>query len=281
MTAPEWFFLQGTKQVGPFTRDQIHSLFESASIHWDTLVWRPGCPDWTPLSTFEEFGDPSQRKPATSAGHDGSTLPDTLPQPLAVQEGPPPLINAQQWVDETPHPWRRFFARYLDYLFWGTATMFVLGVALAITDMESYEKLNAVLDGPHGDLIATVLSIVLAAIANSVLIGLTGGNLGKWLFGICVLDGSDRPIGLLRSFQREGRVILQGMGLFIPIASLVTMIVAYRRLKDGATSWDRALSLKIVHRKRGIAQNFASVVGLLLLIGLLMGLTILGKMAES
>lgn len=55
MTVAEWFFLQGTKEAGPFTRDQVQSLFRSGTIGKETHLWRPGYSEWRPLSAFSEI----------------------------------------------------------------------------------------------------------------------------------------------------------------------------------------------------------------------------------
>jgi hypothetical protein len=55
MGVAEWFFLQGTKEAGPFTRDQVHSLFLSGTISKETRLWRPGYSEWRPLSAFSEI----------------------------------------------------------------------------------------------------------------------------------------------------------------------------------------------------------------------------------
>lgn len=55
MGVAEWFFLQGAKETGPFTRDQIQSLFSSGAITEETYLWRPGYSDWRPMTAFSEF----------------------------------------------------------------------------------------------------------------------------------------------------------------------------------------------------------------------------------
>lgn len=55
MNVAEWFFLQGTKEAGPFTRDQVLSLFSSGTIDEETRLWRPGYSEWRPLSAFSEI----------------------------------------------------------------------------------------------------------------------------------------------------------------------------------------------------------------------------------
>ncbi|BCU79592.1 DUF4339 domain-containing protein [Luteolibacter sp. LG18] len=44
------------KQLGPFTEDQLRSMFESGMLTASDLAWQEGWPDWTPL--WQLFGMP-------------------------------------------------------------------------------------------------------------------------------------------------------------------------------------------------------------------------------
>lgn len=284
MAVAEWFFLRGRHENGPFTLDQIQSYFSSGTITEETYLWRPGLTNWEPLSAFAEFAGLQPRVHThTPAYRPRRNEPLAAPQRQAVvPDEPPALIHARQWADTTPHPWRRYFARYLDYLLWSTVIMMLLSVGLALINEPLFQQFIGLLEGTGGELIGFVLSILLATIPNAILIGLTGGNLGKWLFGVCVLDETDRPIGIIQAFKREGRVLFYGLGLGIPIVSLVTMVIAYQKLKqDGATSWDQALTVKVVHRRNGIAQYIGFTVGLALLVSLFGLLVWLNIRAQS
>jgi hypothetical protein len=79
-----------------------------------------------------------------------------------------------------------------------------------------------------------------------------------------------RPIGLARAFQREARVFVSGLGLGLPLVSLLTLISSYQTLKrEKAANWDRRLTLRVVHRRRGPAQNIGFIIATALLIGLI------------
>lgn len=277
MSVAEWFFLNGVYEAGPFTRDQIQSLISVSSINGETLLWRPGCVEWMPASSFAQFYVGPQQPSRNSSWHDSGLHVVPREDFIAERNEPPALVNARQWADETPHPWRRYFARCLDMSLWTAIIMFAIGVGLTFLDPQSLGRIIGVLTQPGSIVAQLFLAFVLAMIPNALLIGLTGGNLGKWLFGVCVLDETDRPMGLTRSFKREARVFLQGLGLGIPLVSLITLFIAYRKLKvTGATSWDQALHLKVVQRRHGSAQYLASTVGIALLSAVLSGIWMLG-----
>lgn len=44
------------KQLGPFTEEQLRSMFESGMLSATDVAWQEGWPDWTPL--WQLFGTP-------------------------------------------------------------------------------------------------------------------------------------------------------------------------------------------------------------------------------
>lgn len=269
MGVAEWFFIAGTKETGPFTLDQMKSLLSSGSIAGETYLWRPGCADWAPLSAFEEFA--GLRPPAARiADMNRGDRPQARQFVGVAREEPQAALpSPSQWSDTSPHPWRRYFARILDNLLWGLFISFMIGFVLAAIDPNLAVQFTSIFDIPGGRILDMILTQIFAIIPNALLIGFTGGNLGKWLFGICVLDEANRPIGVARAFKREVRVFVFGLGLAIPIISLITLIMSFQTLrKDGKASWDKDMGLTVVQRKSGAAQYAGFAVGLVLLIGL-------------
>lgn len=112
-------------------------------------------------------------------------------------------------------------------------------------------------------------------------IGLSGRTPGKWLFGIRIAGPDGGPIGVWRALRREVSVFAYGLGLGLPLVSIVTLILAYRRLKSrGATRWDAGQGILVLHRPEGARQNRLNMVGLFLLGLLLFGLIALGGAAQ-
>jgi len=50
--APEtmWFFAQGREQVGPVPASRLRQLFTDGQVDGQTLVWREGMANWTPIT---------------------------------------------------------------------------------------------------------------------------------------------------------------------------------------------------------------------------------------
>ncbi|MGE0417902.1 MAG: DUF805 domain-containing protein [Acetobacteraceae bacterium] len=64
----QWFYGDGSDSRGPFSVEQMQALYQTGTITADTLVWRTGMMDWTPLRQSDLAG-------ALSAG----SVPPVLP----------------------------------------------------------------------------------------------------------------------------------------------------------------------------------------------------------
>jgi hypothetical protein len=126
-------------------------------------------------------------------------------------------------------------------------------------------------------IVSVVATTLLAIPFNALLIGLTGGSLGKWLFGVKVLD-RNQPIGFGPALFRAGSVWLNGLGLGIPIISLFTLIASFRTLqKAGATSWDQSEGYTVAYRPKGNRLVIGMLVGIGLYFLVFAGLIALGS----
>jgi hypothetical protein len=71
---------------------------------------------------------------------------------------------------------------------------------------------------------------------------------GKWLLSISVRDKNREKLSYSLAWGRAMNVYLRGMGMGFPIATLITMIVAWNKLtKYGITSWDKIGEIQVVH----------------------------------
>ncbi|MGE3877355.1 MAG: RDD family protein [Parvibaculaceae bacterium] len=101
--------------------------------------------------------------------------------PADQLDEPPALIRPNQWVDEAPHPWRRYVVRLLDNLIWGTLLLFIVLFLVGFLNPDLGLMMSTWFEGRDGQVGATVLMHLVAILPNALLIGLTGGNFGKWL----------------------------------------------------------------------------------------------------
>jgi len=94
--------------------------------------------------------------------------------------------------------------------------------------------------------------------------------------GLRVVGLDRKPIGVLRGLNREILVWVQGLGFGIPVVIPITMIFAYRNLgRHSTTSWDKKMSLVVIHRPAGLRQRILGITGAVLFVGMLLGSTVL------
>ncbi|HET8546349.1 MAG TPA: RDD family protein [Bryobacteraceae bacterium] len=148
--------------------------------------------------------------------------------------------------DETPavakaraHPWLRYWARSFDVL-----------ALLVILTFAGIVRPDSV--------IQNLLALYLFVPIEAALLSVAGTTPGKWLFRITVEDSAGRHPAPATAVRRTFGVLVYGLGLLIPLISLIAQVVAYMRLMDkGATTWDERAGTRVRHREitpvRGIA----------------------------
>ncbi len=160
-----------------------------------------------------------------------------------------------------PRPWMRYFAKQLD--------IFVVTVPLTVP---LFYLLPQFADRDYQFLIGFLLLIVWVLIDPIVLATLQT-TLGKYLLGIRLTNRDNSRITLAQAYSRSFGVYISGLGLGLPIVSLVTLSMSYDRLaKTNSTKWDSEGRFEVSHSEIPLWKGSLAAV---LLIGFL-GLSILG-----
>lgn len=164
-----------------------------------------------------------------------------------------------EWSEDMPHPWRRWFARACDSGF-----SYIISL-LIITFLTNDENAHLLLEDTSPlTIYSTLFYLLLSFFLPAFLICLTGKSIGKWLFGIQILNDDGSTLGFAKSLHREWMVTWRGLGLNIPIISMYANYKGYRTLTgDGITSWDKDLNIKVLYRKSGIKQRLLYVLALI------------------
>lgn len=85
-----WFYALNGKQAGPVTEEELKALYGNGTISANTLIWRQGMANWTPLSVaLPEWVAPAQPV-AETAG---------LPPSFAVEPVSTPTVP-DNWISE-------------------------------------------------------------------------------------------------------------------------------------------------------------------------------------
>lgn len=119
-------------------------------------------------------------------------------------------------------PWRRYFARMLDYS---------LYLALWELFLCLVPRVN-ILDAPLWlNVLNAAVALGLMCVLEAVFLHLWGTTPGKALFGLKLTRSDGSHLGFLDALWRTGRAVLLGMGLMIPLAALLALILSYQRCR--------------------------------------------------
>ena len=117
-------------------------------------------------------------------------------------------------------PWRRYFARTLDYALCLTLWELFLSLVLRVNILSTSFWLN----------VANVaMALGLMCVLEAACLHFFGTTPGKALFGLKLTRSDGSYFGFLDALWRTGRVVVFGLGLMIPLVSLITLILAFQR----------------------------------------------------
>lgn len=221
MAEDEWWYAKGGTRHGPCSDADLEQRLVSGEISPHSRVWRKGMEGWTRMAEVQALQDMLRGCPPPLDEEDHADV--GLPPPDLVPAAPPPA------QDRAGH-WSRFVARQIDFLVFGV----VAGTALFLIFPDL--RFSTVLDN---SVVATLLTILLALLLEVPVMALTGGTVGKWIFGITVRrnDGSKLRMGEL--FRRNLLLWVHGLGLGIPLVNLFFLGKSYRVAREGRRNrWD-------------------------------------------
>lgn len=139
------------------------------------------------------------------------------------------------------HPWRRFFARFIDTLTLGFSTAFFISFYAAST---LGINLNSYFSGSL--LVWAAFTTASLIITETALLHLFATTPGKWLFGIRVHANNGGNLSLKNSLERALGAQLIGQGANIPGVGLLTYSLGYIRLtRTRTTFWDTSAQSKV------------------------------------
>ncbi len=159
----------------------------------------------------------------------------------------------QKKENKKNYPWRRFFARTVDFMLSGIL-LFLLFIFFA--------EFYFLLENPVS---AGIIIYLLWMPVEAGFLSITGTTPAKWIFGISVLSGDGSKLSYLRALERTFLVFLKGEGLSIPFVVIFTRISAYLTLeKTSTTSWDNSIGSIVIHKKWGITRAISSAIVVIL-----------------
>lgn len=113
-------------------------------------------------------------------------------------------------IKHEPQPWRRYFARLMDYAFYDMLWAFLLFVVFR----QRYQLESSWI---FRTMVMFVPAILLMVFIEPLLLSVFGTTPGKWVSGISVLHGEGRKLTYKEGLQRIWKLIHYGEGFYIPI----------------------------------------------------------------
>lgn len=172
------------------------------------------------------------------------------------------------------HPWRRFFARTVDFLTGGMTVLLMFSLVLGFVFPSIVPEYLTLMDN---NIAAGFITYALWVPIEAMFISGIGTTPAKWVFGIRIVDRDDKRLTYKKALHRTTGVWALGEGLGIPVVTLITRIVAYRQLtREGITVWDEEIGSVVLHSPwgvgRAIGATAAVIVALMLVTAVAGGL---------
>ena len=164
-----------------------------------------------------------------------------------------------------PYPWRRYWARWVDLALYTCAFEVAFAIPQAIAELLLQTRLESDIIFKTFWNLGWILVVGLAAwisywFVEALLISSLGTTLGKWLFGIRIVNSDHTKLSYKQALKRSFRVYWRGLALHLRFMDLYTQYRAYWDLsKNGITSWDRDGGILVIHKEIGSFRLIATL----------------------
>ena len=155
-----------------------------------------------------------------------------------MERGDWPVVLEQDAITEAYTPWRRYFARNMDLVFYSVLWDIFLALVFGV---------NITLRSEGGKIWDNIVTFLIMLLTEPVLLSLFGTTPGKWILGLKVTDNEGKRLTFAEAMSRTWKVFLYGMGMGIPVWNLFRMWKSYKTcVKKESQEWeyDSAITLK-------------------------------------
>lgn len=134
------------------------------------------------------------------------------------------------------HPWRRYFARGLDYsiytVLWSAIAYLALRMNPSVNLLERF--------------ILTLIPYGMMLLLEPILLATLGTTPGKWIFGLVIRGTDGRKLTLSAAWNRTCLLFVYGEGFCIPFYNLYRNYQSYKTCSDkGELPWDAEIAYTI------------------------------------
>lgn len=173
------------------------------------------------------------------------------------------IINSEDKI--AAYAWRRFFARTLDIFTSGTILLLFFSYLLSVFFPNIIEEYLVIIKNPFW---AGILIYFLWIPAEAFYLYALGTTPAKWLFSISVKNKSNNNLDFHKALYRAFQVFVFGEGFAIPLITIFTRYLSFRKLKRTMTTdWDMNIGSIVIYKKwSGIKKVFSIIVSILVLL---------------
>lgn len=251
-----WLVIEGEKE-GPFLDFDLRSRIRQGEVSAEQKVWYSDLDSWTPIGEVELFANEFEASDVSTVTEENveayiAQLEEELGEELASAPAPPP-------IPADLHLWRRFGARWFDYLAY-LAILFWWAVAADID-----------LRGLQGSLLFPFVMILPWIFLESASLHFWGTTPGKWLTGLKVCGPQSQKLSAGASLLRTVRVMILGMGFAQPILREVCHLAAlWFAVKKKVVLWDTPVGNRLERIRETPTKWVAFGVGMVLFLFIIM-----------
>ena len=152
-------------------------------------------------------------------------------------------------------PWVRYWARAIDTYLATIVIGFIIGILNPDVSDETVETVK------NSEKFFGLIVLFVWVFLESLLLSTIGTTPGKWLLKTRIITHSGAKPNYSTALTRSLKVWWRGLGIGFPIATLITLNVAHKKLKkDGVTSWDHDGRFTVMHEKIGGLRVFITII---------------------
>lgn len=165
-----------------------------------------------------------------------------------------PPLEQNSFFGGIYYPWRRYYARMIDYLTGGILTYLLL--YWVCTDLLQINE--EILDKTLFNEAFGVVFMSMAWIPiEALFLSKFEATPGKKLFGISVTTINGNNLTYLNALKRSLLVLIKGLGFNIPLINIIMPLLANQHImKTGSTGWDKPTGSIVVHSDWGFGRYF-------------------------
>lgn len=233
-----WWYESEGESVGPVSEADLIAFIKANPQKNPQLVWSSDMADWSDARKIPEFADVfGPTPPPLPKAPPKPTLTPPISrlriEPIEPIETPKDVEEVREFSDGV-HPWRRYFARMIDWT--------VISIITFLLLLWFVTSFRMSLSSPI--LVFYIAFLIVGIFAEAALLATIGTTLGKALLGIRIRPKMSFSTALYRSWL----VLTQGLWLNIPVLAFIGCYFGYKRLTlTGKTAWDQELGLDITH----------------------------------